>query len=104
MAAAQWDARAEDLVNAEACLPEGALRGLRDSVLRLEMDARLGSVRLFVCKNKYEIHYRTSTYIYTIYTIYIIYQVYNKKWVKTYFCVCLLPGMWLCTGKVWLYT
>ncbi|CAM9816234.1 unnamed protein product [Ascophyllum nodosum] len=42
VAAAQWDARAEDLVNAEACLPEGALRGLRDSVLRLEMDASLG--------------------------------------------------------------
>lgn len=40
--ATQWDAAAEDLVDAQTCLPEGALRALRESVLRLEMDASLG--------------------------------------------------------------
>ena len=42
MAVAQWDAEAEDLVDAQQCLPEGALRALRESVLRLELDASLG--------------------------------------------------------------
>lgn len=42
VAATQWDAGAEDLVDAQTCLPEGALRALRESVLRLEMDASLG--------------------------------------------------------------
>eukprot|EP00903_Cladosiphon_okamuranus_P013254 g12359.t1 len=42
VAATQWDASAEDLVDAQTCLPEGALRALRDSVLRLEMDTSLG--------------------------------------------------------------
>lgn len=42
MAATQWDESAEDLVDAQVCLPEGALRALREAVLRLEMDANLG--------------------------------------------------------------
>lgn len=42
VAASKWDATAEDLVNAESCLPEGALRALQESVLRFELDANLG--------------------------------------------------------------
>eukprot|EP00752_Nemacystus_decipiens_P008371 g7483.t1 len=42
VAATQWDASAEDLVDAQTCLPDGAMRALRESVLRLEMDANLG--------------------------------------------------------------
>lgn len=42
VAATQWDASAEDLVDAEVSLPDGALRALRESVVRLEMDANLG--------------------------------------------------------------
>lgn len=42
VAVAQWDPEGEDLVDAQQCLPEGALRALRGSVLRLEMDTSLG--------------------------------------------------------------
>ncbi len=44
VAATLWDAAAEDLVDAQKSLPEGALRALVGSVLRLEMDANLGCV------------------------------------------------------------
>lgn len=40
--ATQWDTTAEDLVDANACLPAGAVDALRTSVRRLEMDANLG--------------------------------------------------------------
>ncbi|CAM9872224.1 unnamed protein product, partial [Ectocarpus sp. 4 AP-2014] len=42
VAATQWDTSAEDLVDAQTCLPDGAVRALRESVLRLEMDKSLG--------------------------------------------------------------
>ncbi|CAM9928804.1 unnamed protein product [Ectocarpus fasciculatus] len=42
VAATQWDTSAEDLVDAQTCLPVGAVRALRESVLRLEMDKSLG--------------------------------------------------------------
>lgn len=42
VAATQWDASAEDLVDAHTCLPDGAVQALRESVLRLEMDKSLG--------------------------------------------------------------
>lgn len=42
VAATQWDASAEDMVDAGTTLPPGAVEALRGSVRRFEMDAHLG--------------------------------------------------------------